>query len=105
MDLNWLEDFLAIAEDGGFSRAAERPHVTQPALSRRIKALEEWLGTPLFERSSHTLTLTAAGTTFRLISEDVVRRITAGCEEALAVARLKVETIHFASTQSGSPSF
>jgi LysR family transcriptional regulator, hypochlorite-specific transcription factor HypT len=105
MDLNWLEDFLAIAEDGGFSRAAERRHVTQPALSRRIKALEEWLGTPLFERSSHTLTLTAAGTTFRPIAEDVVRRITAGREEALEVARLKAETIHFAATHALSQTF
>ena len=61
MDLIWLEDFLAIAEEGGFSRAAERRHVTQPALSRRIKVLEEWLGTPLIERRSHTLTLTPAG--------------------------------------------
>ncbi|WP_157791107.1 LysR family transcriptional regulator, partial [Bradyrhizobium japonicum] len=33
MDLVWLEDFLAIAEEGGFSRAAQRRHVTQPALS------------------------------------------------------------------------
>ncbi len=44
MDLIWLEDFLAIAEEGGFSRAAERRHVTQPALSRRIKVLEEVAG-------------------------------------------------------------
>ena len=105
MDLNWLEDFLAIAEDGGFSRAAERRHVTQPALSRRIKALEEWLGTPLFERSSHTLTLTAAGTTFRPVAEDVVRRVTAGRAEALEVARLKAETIHFAATHALSQTF
>ena len=55
MDLIWLEDFLAIAEDGGFSRAAERRHVTQPALSRRIRALEDWLGAPLFERMTLTL--------------------------------------------------
>src|SRR5215469_10322794 len=105
MDLIWLEDFLAIAEDGGFSRAAERRHVTQPALSRRIKALEEWLGTPLFERSSHTLTLTAAGTAFRPVAEDVVRRVMAGREEALEVARLKAETIHFAATHALSQSF
>jgi LysR family transcriptional regulator, hypochlorite-specific transcription factor HypT len=105
MDLNWLEDFLAIAEDGGFSRAAERRHVTQPALSRRIKALEEWLGTPLFERSSHTLTLTPAGTTFRSIAEDIVRRLSAGREEALEVARLKAETIHFAATHALSQTF
>ena len=105
MDLIWLEDFLAIAEDGGFSRAAERRHVTQPALSRRIKALEDWLGTPLFERSSHTLTLTPAGTTFRNVAEDVLRRVVAGREEALEVARLKAETVHFAATHALSQTF
>ena len=105
MDLIWLEDFLAIAEDGGFSRAAERRHVTQPALSRRIKALEDWLGTPLFERTSHTLTLTPAGKTFRIVAEDVLRRVVAGREEALEVARLRAETVHFAATHALSQTF
>ena len=105
MDLIWLEDFLAIAEDGGFSRAAERRHVTQPALSRRIKSLEDWLGTPLFERSSHTLTLTPAGKTFRTVAEDVLRRVVAGREEALEVVRLKAETVHFAATHALSQTF
>ncbi len=105
MDLNWLEDFLAIAEEGGFSRAADRRNVTQPALSRRIRALEGWLGTPLFERSTHTLKLTPAGSTFRAVAEEVLRRILAGREEALEVARLKAETIHFAATHALSQAF
>jgi DNA-binding transcriptional LysR family regulator len=105
MDLIWLEDFLAIAEDRGFSRAAERRHVTQPALSRRIRSLEKWLGTPLFERSSHTLTLTQAGETFRHTAEDVLRRLLAGRQEALEVARLRAETIYVAATHSRSQTF
>jgi LysR family transcriptional regulator, hypochlorite-specific transcription factor HypT len=105
MDLIWLEDFLAIAEDRGFSRAAERRHVTQPALSRRIASLEKWLGTPLFERSSHTLTLTQAGETFRHTAEEVLRRILAGRQEALEAARLKAETIHVAATHALSQAF
>jgi LysR family transcriptional regulator, hypochlorite-specific transcription factor HypT len=105
MDLVWLEDFLAIAEEGGFSRAAERRHVTQPALSRRIRSLEDWLGAPLFERSTHTLTLTPAGETFRPVAEDVLRRVQLGREEALEVARLKAETIHFAATHALSQMF
>jgi DNA-binding transcriptional LysR family regulator len=105
MDLIWLEDFLAIAEGGGFSRAAERRHVTQPALSRRIRALEEWLGTPLFERSTHTVALTPAGETFRPVAEDVLRRVYVGREEALEVARLKAETIYFAATHALSQTF
>lgn len=105
MDLIWLEDFLAIAEEGGFSRAAERRHVTQPALSRRIRTLEEWLGTPLIERRSHTLTLTPAGEAFRSVAEDVLRRVMAGREEALEIARLKAETIYFAATHALSQTF
>lgn len=105
MDLIWLEDFLAIAEGGGFSRAAERRHVTQPALSRRIRALEAWLGTPLFARSTHTVVLTAAGETFRPVAEEVLRRINMGREEALEVARLKAETVYFAATHALSQTF
>ena len=105
MDLNWLEDFVAVVEEAGFSRAAERRHVTQPALSRRIRALEDWLGTPLFERNTHKLSLTPAGETFRPIAEDVLRRVMMGRQEALEVARLKAETIHFAATHTLSQTF
>jgi DNA-binding transcriptional LysR family regulator len=105
MDLIWLEDFLAVVEEGGFSRAAYRRHVTQPALSRRIKALEDWLGAPLFERKSHTLTLTPAGENFHAVAEDVMRCLTVGREEALQAARLKAETIYFAGTHALSQTF
>lgn len=105
MDLAWLEDFVAVAEEGGFSRAAEQRHVTQPALSRRIKALEEWLGAPLFERSTHMITLTAAGQSFRPVAEDVLRRVLNGREEALEAARLKAETIQFVATHALSQTF
>ena len=47
MELVWLEDFLALAEALNFSRAAEARHVTQPAFSRRIRALEGWIGAAL----------------------------------------------------------
>ena len=105
MDLIWLEDFIAVAEEGGFSRAAERRNVTQPALSRRIKSLEEWLGTALFERTSHTLELTPAGETFRPVAEDVLRRLSQGRTEALEMARRKAETVHFAATHALSQNF
>jgi LysR family transcriptional regulator, hypochlorite-specific transcription factor HypT len=105
MDLTWLEDFLAIAEGGGFSRAAERRHVTQPALSRRIKAFEEWMGTPLFERSTHTVVLTPAGEAFRPVAEDVLRRVHGGRDEAREVARLKAETVCFGATHALSQTF
>ena len=65
MDLDWLKDFLALAQEKNFSRAADARHVTQPAFSRRIRALEDWMGTPLFERSAQGATLTPAGAYFR----------------------------------------
>ena len=61
MDLTWLEDFLALAEHKTFARAAETRHVTQPAFSRRIQSLEDWMGTRLFVRSPQGTTLTPAG--------------------------------------------
>ena len=60
MNLSWLEDFLALAASGNFSRAAEERHMTQPAFSRRIRALEEWLGAELFDRSTQPARLTEA---------------------------------------------
>lgn len=105
MDLVWLEDFLAIAEEGGFSRAAQRRHVTQPALSRRIRSLERWLGTPLFERSTHTVALTQAGESFRPVAEDVLRRVLNGRDDALEAAQLKAQSLHFVATHALSQTF
>src|SRR5471030_856419 len=59
MDSNWLKDFLAVLDEGSFSRAAERRAITQPAFSRRIRALEEWVGASLFDRTTHRIRLTA----------------------------------------------
>lgn len=61
MELSWLEDFLALAEHRNFSRAAEARNVTQPAFSRRIRALEDWIGTPLILRSPQGAELNPAG--------------------------------------------
>ncbi|MCL6591919.1 MAG: LysR family transcriptional regulator [Firmicutes bacterium] len=61
MELNQLRSFCLIAESKSFSRAAEKLHLTQPAVTLQIKNLEEELGQLLFERLGHTLGLTAAG--------------------------------------------
>jgi DNA-binding transcriptional LysR family regulator len=64
MELKWLEDFVSLAETHSFSRSAELRHVTQPAFSRRIQALEAWLGTELIDRSVYPTRLTSAGQVF-----------------------------------------
>ncbi|MCW5581720.1 MAG: LysR family transcriptional regulator, partial [Luteimonas sp.] len=61
MDVASLEAFLAIAESRGFSAAGERLHLTQPAVSKRIAALEAQLGRRLFDRIGREVALTEAG--------------------------------------------
>ena len=63
METKWLEDFVSLAETRSFSRSAQLRHVTQPAFSRRIQALEAWAGIDLVDRSSYPTRLTAAGET------------------------------------------
>jgi len=64
MELKWLEDFVAVARTGSFSSAARERHVTQPAFSRRIRALEHWLGIQLFNRTTFPVELTQYGEEF-----------------------------------------
>jgi DNA-binding transcriptional LysR family regulator len=64
VNLRQLEYFVVIAEDGSFTRAAERLFVAQPSLSQQIKALEEELGGPLLERIPRGVRLTMAGQNF-----------------------------------------
>jgi DNA-binding transcriptional LysR family regulator len=75
VELKWLEDFLSLAETRSFSRSAEARHVTQSAFSRRIQALELWLGVALIDRSTYPTTLTPAGRRFRETAEETVRML------------------------------
>jgi len=95
MEIRWLEDFLALARTRHFSRAAEQQHVSQPTFSRRIKLLEESMGTTLINRQTLPLSLTPAGEVFQELCERITRdvrdtrdRITA--LDAEASARISV---------------
>ena len=72
METKWLEDFVSLAETHSFSRSAQLRHVTQPAFSRRIQALEAWAGIDLVDRSSYPTRLTPAGETFRAQALDIL---------------------------------
>lgn len=62
LDLKQLQAFLTIVATGSLGRAAEALHVTQPALSRTVRRLEEQIGAPLFERHATGMQITAIGT-------------------------------------------
>jgi len=64
MELRQLRYIVALSQERNFLRAAKRVNITQPTLSHQIKKLEEEIGTPLFERSSHGVRMTAAGQKF-----------------------------------------
>jgi DNA-binding transcriptional LysR family regulator len=78
MDLNWLQDIVCLENTQSFTQAARRRNITQSAFSRRVKALEEWIGTPLIDRTSYPVRLTSAGKQF----SPLARRLLFELEEA-----------------------
>lgn len=105
MELAWLEDFLALARERNFSRAAEARHISQPAFSRRVRLLEDWLQAPLFDRDTHRVDLTAAGAEFLPIAEEIVRRIGFGRDRVREVADLSASRLRIACTNVLSLTF
>jgi DNA-binding transcriptional LysR family regulator len=90
--MEWLEDFLALAKTGNFSRAAEARCIAQPAFSRHIRSLEEWVGVDLVDRSAHPAALTAAGVRFHPLLEEILA--------SLEAARIKARAAHDEETAS-----
>ncbi|WP_158810996.1 LysR family transcriptional regulator [Beijerinckia sp. L45] len=105
METAWLEDFLAVLDEGGFSRAADRRAVSQPAFSRRIRALEDWIGTALFDRGTHAVRLTPAGERFLPAAQEMLRRLQIGRQDALGAAREASEMLRLAATHVLSLTF
>ncbi|MFF0423282.1 MULTISPECIES: LysR family transcriptional regulator [unclassified Streptomyces] len=85
IELRHLRCFLAIAEETSLTRAAARLHLTQPAVSRTLAALEQHLGARLVDRSTHHLALTAEGRAF----QDRAAAALAAFDAAVDPARLR----------------
>jgi DNA-binding transcriptional LysR family regulator len=98
MDLDWLKDFSALAELKSFSRAADARNVTQPAFSRRIRALEDWIGTPLFLRGAQGASLTRAGIHFQPLAADMIRNLERARRDTRSVGERNTVTLSMAAT-------
>jgi DNA-binding transcriptional LysR family regulator len=102
MELLQLEHFLAVAEEGSFTRAAERVGRTQPAVSQSIKKLEDELGMPLFTRDLHEVSLTDAGKAVLVYA----RRMIAARDDATrtlgALKHVSTGTLNIASHESAA---
>jgi DNA-binding MarR family transcriptional regulator len=83
MELRHLRYFAAVAAHGSFSRAANHLHLTQPALSRQVKSLEDEIGVALVVRGHNTISLTSAGEDFYEEAKDILARVD------VAVRRIK----------------
>jgi DNA-binding transcriptional LysR family regulator len=87
LELRHLRYFLAVAEELNFSRAAERLHIAQPALSAQIRTLETQLGCELFHRTTRKVELTQAGHLLLPDARDLVERADRAAAKLVAAAR------------------
>ena len=100
MEITWLKDFEALATCRNFSRAAEERHVSQPAFSRRIRALENEVGVRLINRETLPLSLTPAGDVFLTQARVMLRTYHETIERCQSIDAASENVIRFASSQS-----
>ncbi|MBV4545459.1 transcriptional regulator CynR [Pseudomonas triticicola] len=98
MLLRHLRYLLAVADHGGFTRAAEVLHVSQPTLSQQIRQLEETLGVSLFDRTSRTVKPTDAGAAYIECARRVLVELEAGQRALHDVKDLSRGTLRLAMT-------
>lgn len=95
MELKWIEDFVCLAANRSFSRSSDLRGISQPAFSRRIKRLEEWLGVSLFKRDSQPVELTDAGRDFLITAQNVIEAFYSSREALRSVHGSENETLVF----------
>ncbi len=100
MEIRTLRYFLAVAREENMSRAAEQLHVTQPTLSKTLKALEDELGKKLFTRHSFSIALTEEGALLRDRAEDLVSMADKIEQEFLTLDDITGGDIYFGLAES-----
>lgn len=100
MDIIWLRDFESLVAQKNFSRAAEERNVSQPAFSRRIRALEDEVGVKLIDRQTLPLSLTPAGEVFLSQARVMLRTYEETLERCQVIDASNDSVIRFATTQS-----
>ena len=100
MELRTMRYFLAVAREENMTRAAELLHVTQPALSKQLKALEDELGKKLFTRHSFSIQLTEEGVLLRKRAEDLIKMADKITTEFLALDDVLGGDVYFGLAES-----
>lgn len=98
MDSRSLSNFLAVVEEGTVTTAAERVHITQPALSRQLRAFEHELGLSLFDRRDQRLVLNSAGRQFLPVAREVLAHLDRARQVVADIAAGALSGVTIAST-------
>ena len=100
MELRHLQHFIAVAEELNFTRAADRVHIVQSALSASVRTLEAELQTPLLVRSTRHVQLTPAGRAFLVRAREALQVIESGRESVADIAGLRRGTLRVGSVHT-----
>ena len=95
MDIEWIDDFLQLASSKNFTVASKTRNISQPAFSRRIAALEHWVGVPLVDRNVHPFKLTEEGQHFRIAAQDFLNNLHRTVDECRQKTHTKQNFVRF----------
>jgi DNA-binding transcriptional LysR family regulator len=105
MEISWIRSFTSIVDEGGFSAAARKLHIAQPALTRQIQQLEENVGTPLLWRTTRSVKPTAAGSVFLKQARDILDQLDSARIDSQRAALGEVGQLRIGYFAAGSAPF